>query len=72
MTSEFDEEMNNMCNLSEGVKEDARIEERINSAKEYINNLMKKNMTFDEAVDFLGVKEELVEILREEMNVKKA
>ena len=29
-------------------------------------------MTFDEAVDFLGVKEELVEILREEMNVKKA
>ena len=69
MTREFDEEMNNMCNLSEGVKEDGEII----ATKKYINNLMeKKNMTFDEAVDFLGVKEELVEILREEMNVKKA
>ena len=29
-------------------------------------------MTFDEAVDFLEIEEELVEILREEMNVKKA
>ena len=58
-----------MCNLSEGVKEDGEII----ATKKYINNLMeKKNMTFDEAVDFLGVKEELVEILREEMNVKKA
>ena len=34
--------------------------------------MKKKNMTFDEAVDLLGVKEEFVEIIREEMNVKKA
>ena len=29
-------------------------------------------MTFDEAVDFLEIEDELVEIIREEMNVKKA
>ena len=69
MRREFDEEMNNMCNLSEGVKED----ERINSAKKYIKLVIKKNhMTFDEAVDFLEIEDELVEIIREEMNVKKA
>ena len=81
MRREFDEEMNKMCNLSEGIKEDAlkegiekgRIKERINSAKKHIKLVIKKNhMTFDEAVDFLEIEDELVEIIREEMNVKKA
>ena len=38
MRREFDEEMNNMCNLSEGVKED----ERINSAKKIYKTCDKK------------------------------
>ena len=62
-----------MCNLSEGVKEDGRNEGQIIAAKKHIKLVIKKNhMTFDEAVDFLEIEEELVEILREEMNVKKA
>ena len=61
-----------MCNLSEGVKEDARIEERINSAKKHINNLMESlNVTFEEAIVLLKINEELVEIIREEMNENK-
>ena len=34
MTRELDEEMNKMCNLSEGVKEDGEII----ATKKYINN----------------------------------
>ena len=68
MTRELDEEMNKMCNLSEGVKED----ERINSAKKHINNLMESlNVTFEEAIVLLKINEELVEIIREEMNENK-
>ena len=81
MTRELDEEMNKMCNLSEGIKEDAlkegiekgRIKERINSAKEHINNLMESlNVTFEEAIVLLKINEELVKIIREEMNEIKA
>ena len=62
-----------MCNLSEGVKEDGRIEGQIIATKKHINNLMKKkNMTFDEAVDLLGVKQDFVDIIREEMMEKEA
>ena len=69
MTRELDEEMNKMCNLSEGVKEDGEII----ATKKHINNLMESlNVTFEEAVVLLKIKEDFVDIIREEMNVKKA
>ncbi len=61
-----------MCNLSQGIKEEGIAkgcaEEKVNSAKKYIKNLMKAEyITFDEAVDILGIEKEIVEIIRKEM-----
>lgn len=57
-----------MCNLSQGIKEEGRAEEKVNSAKKHIKNLMKaEHITFDEAVDLLGIEKEIVEIIRKKM-----
>ena len=52
MTIKLEKEMNDMCNLSSGIREEGKLEATI----EFIKNIMfKKQSTAEEAMELLGI-----------------
>lgn len=52
MTIKLEKEMNNMCNLSSGIREEGRIEATI----QFIKNIMfKRHSSAEEAMELLGI-----------------
>ena len=60
MTIELEKEMNDMCNLSSGIREEGFIDRkhkgRIETTIEFIQNIIfKKQSTAEEAMELLGI-----------------
>ena len=60
MTIKLEKEMNDMCNLSSGIREESRLEGklegRVETTIEFIKNIMfKKHSSAEEAMELLGI-----------------
>ena len=56
MTIKLEKEMNDMCNLSSGIREDGKLEGRLETTIEFIKNIMfKRQSSAEEAMEFLGI-----------------
>ena len=56
MTIKLEKEMNDMCNLSTGIREDGRLEGKLETTIEFIRNIMfKRHSSAEEAMELLGI-----------------
>ena len=56
MTIKLEKEMKDMCNLSSGIREDGKLEGRLETTIEFIKNIMfKRQSSAEEAMEFLGI-----------------
>ena len=60
MTIKLEKEMNDMCNLSSGIREESRmegkLEGRVETTIEFIKNIMfKRQSSAEEAMELLGI-----------------
>ena len=54
MTIQLEKEMNDMCNLSSGIREDGRLEGKIEGKLETIHNMIVDGFTTIEALKATG------------------
>lgn len=65
LTKELKEEVEHMCNLSQGVRED----ERVKTSAEYVTRLMTvKSLSIDEAMDLLGIADAIRPLVKKLLN----
>ena len=56
MTIKLEKEMNDMCNLSTGIREESRLEGKLETTIEFIKNIMfKRQSSAEEAMELLGI-----------------
>ena len=56
MTIKLEKEMNDMCNLSSGIREESRMEGKLETTIKFIRNIMfKRHSSAEEAMELLGI-----------------
>lgn len=68
MTEEIEEEVEYMCNLSEGVWEKGVVKGEFNQLVNIANKLMSKGMKFDEVVNMLDISSGTADEIKKKLN----
>ena len=71
MTQEIEEEVTDMCNLSQGLLEEGEAKGMLLTTLQYVKKLMHKiNLSVEEATDLLDVDNDIRPKILEELNEK--
>ena len=71
VSEDLEQEVAEMCNLSEGIRKEAKAEERFLSAVEHVKNLMETgNIEINKALDMLKISEDIRQAVIDEIEKK--
>ena len=71
VSEDLEQEVAEMCNLSEGIRKEAKAEERFLSAVEHVKNLMETgNIEINKALDMLKISEDIRQAVINEIEKK--